>query len=98
MTDKVSPEAFTFEGPGVLIIEGVFLFRKELRPYFDLKFWLDVSFETATERVVNRARDRRHGDADAIKRRYEQRYFAAQRFHLERDNPIEAADMIVANP
>jgi uridine kinase len=98
VTDKLSSGFFTFEGPGVLIVEGVFLFRRELRPHFDLKIWVDVSFETATDRVVNRPRDRRHGDADAIKHRYEERYFAAQRFHLERDNPIEAADMIVANP
>ncbi len=97
VTDEQSERMFQFSGPGVVIVEGVFLFRRELQSHFDLKIWLDVTFETAESRVVARPRDRRHGDADEIRRRYNERYFAAQRHHIERDRPAEAADIVIAN-
>lgn len=94
-TDQIVARDFRFNGPGVLIVEGVFLFRSELRDKFDLKIWLDIGFETAMERVLNRVRDQRYGDAAAIRARYETRFFPTQRFHLERDRPSETADYIV---
>ena len=95
-TDQVSTCDFMFDGPGVLVVEGVFLFRQELRGYFDLKVWLDIGFDDALARILTRSRDRRYGDADAIRSRYENRFFPAQRFHLDRDAPAEAADIVIA--
>lgn len=95
-TDQVSACDFMFDGPGVLVVEGVFLFRQELRGYFDLKVWLDISFDDALARILTRSRDRRYGDAEAIRSRYENRFFPAQRFHLDRDAPAEAADIVIA--
>ena len=95
-TDRVSTRDFMFDGPGVLVVEGVFLFRQELRGYFDLKVWLDIGFDDALARILTRSRDRRYGDADAIRSRYENRFFPAQRFHLDRDAPAEAADIVIA--
>ena len=95
-TDQVSTRDFMFDGPGVLVVEGVFLFRQELRGYFDLKVWLDIGFDDALARILTRSRDRRYGDADAIRSRYENRFFPAQRFHLGRDAPAEAADIVIA--
>lgn len=94
-TDQIRHREFGFSGPGVLIVEGVFLFKRELRDLFDLKIWLQVEFEHAMERVLNRSRDKRYGNTDAIRRRYEERFFPTQRFHLERDNPADAADIII---
>ena len=95
-TDQVSTRDFMFDGPGVLVVEGVFLFRQELRGYFHLKVWLDIGFDDALARILTRSRDRRYGDADAIRSRYENRFFPAQRFHLDRDAPAEAADIVIA--
>ena len=97
-SDRLLTRPFEFNGPGILIVEGVFLFRKEYRPYFDVKIWIDVSFETALSRVLYRQRDQRYGDTNAIQRRYEERFFPTQRFHLKRDDPIGAADFIISNP
>lgn len=95
-TDQILEKDFSFDGPGVLIVEGVFLFKKELRQKFDVKIWLDVSFETAMERVTRRRRDQRYGDVEAIRSRYEERFFPTQRFHLKRDRPAECADVIIS--
>ncbi len=97
-TDQVLERDFKFIGPGVLIIEGVFLFRKELREHFDLKIWLDISFEDAMNRVLQRQRDQRYGDINAIRARYEERFFPTQRFHIKRDDPASTADLIISVP
>ncbi|MFK8034891.1 MAG: AAA family ATPase [Hyphomicrobiales bacterium] len=94
-TDQISDREFTFSGPGVLIIEGVFLFKKEMRDLFDFKIWLQIEFEQAMNRVLKRTRDKRYGNPEAIRARYEERFFPTQRFHLERDNPCEAADITI---
>lgn len=94
-SDQIVERPFQFVGPGVLIIEGVFLFRKELREKFDFRIWLEVDFEVAMNRVLDRPRDKRYGNMEAIRTRYETRFFPTQRFHLERDQPSRFADMII---
>jgi len=93
-SDQVSEKKFSFFGPGILVVEGVFLFRKEIRDCFDLKIWLDISFTDAMSRVLRRTRDQRYGSATAIQARYETRFFPTQRFHLKRDRPKEIADIV----
>ncbi|MEP5757829.1 MAG: AAA family ATPase [Litoreibacter sp.] len=94
-TDQIERRCLEFSGPGVVILEGVFLFRKELREYFDLKVWLEIDFDTAMSRVLNRTRDKRYGSADAIYARYQERFYPTQRFHMERDDPVGCADLII---
>lgn len=94
-TDQRSTREFAFHGPGVLLVEGVFLFKKELRDKFDLKVWIEIPFEDAMDRVVARTRDERYGDGEAIRARYETRFFPTQRYHLERDRPAEVADIVL---
>lgn len=97
-TDQISEQPFRFSGPGVLIVEGVFLFRKELRDAIDFKIWIQIDFKPAMARILNRVRDKRYGDAAAIRSRYETRFFPTQRFHLERDKPCEFADIVLELP
>lgn len=94
-TDQILEQDLSFDGPGVMIVEGVFLFRRELRQKFDVRIWLEISFESAMERILGRRRDKRYGDAEAIRTRYEERFFPTQRFHLERDRPVESADVVI---
>jgi len=93
-TDQITACHLEFNGPGILIIEGVFLFRKELREQFDFKIWIDIDFEDAMIRILKRSRDQRYGGVDAIRKRYETRFFPTQRFHLDRDQPANVADFI----
>ena len=36
----------------VIVLEGIFLFKKELKKNYDLAFWVECSFETAFRRAV----------------------------------------------
>lgn len=87
-TDQISEQEFRFPGPGVLIVEGVFLFRKELRDAFDLKIWIQIDFDLAMTRVLSRSRDKRYGDAAAIRSRYEKRFFPRNDFISIAINPM----------
>jgi uridine kinase len=79
----------------VLIIDGVFLFRHDLREVFDLKIWLEISFEHAIERAQKRQIDLARYGPGRIVERYVDRYFPAQRRHLECDRPRDVADLLI---
>lgn len=61
----------------VLILEGIFLQRKELRSYLDFVIYLDVPQEVRLNRVLSR--DRYIGGLEDIKCKYERRYFLAEK-------------------
>ncbi len=79
----------------VIVVEGIFLLKPELRGYYDLSVWIDCSFATALERAVPRAQEGL-SPQDTI-RVYETTYFPAQRIHFARDDPRRAATLIVDN-
>ncbi len=78
---------------GILLVEGVFLQRPELSGVFDAVIWLDVPESERLCRVLRR--DGYIGDADAIRKKYENRYFPAERFYVEICKPEECADFVV---
>jgi uridine kinase len=78
----------------VLLFDGVFLFRRELDPYWDLRVLVEVDTETSIERAVQRdAADGR----DVIERKYRQRYEPAWLIYLEQEHPDLKADLILHN-
>jgi uridine kinase len=79
----------------VVLVEGIFLYKRELRPRFDLACWVDCSFETAMKRAIQRGQEGLT-EAETI-RAYETIYWPAQRVHFERDRPREIADLIINN-
>jgi uridine kinase len=86
---------YEFHDIDVVLLEGIFLFKRAYRAYFDLACWVDCTFETALERALTRAQE---GLPPAETRAaYESIYFPAQRLHLERDDPRRSADLIVPN-
>ncbi len=89
------PERWRFDDVDVLLLEGIFLFKRGLRPHYDLAVWLDCSFETALARAV--AREQEGLPADDTVRAYERIYFPAQRVHFERDDPRDSADLVLPN-
>ena len=86
---------FAFDGVDAIVLEGIFLFKREFRPRYDLAIWVDCSFETALERAL--ARNQEGISAEQICRDYDRIYFAAQRVHFARDNPRAGADLILPN-
>lgn len=82
--------------PAVVIVEGVFLFQAQCRDLFDLRVWLDISFEAALGRALKRPPDTAYyQDAQTIERKYRNRFLPGQRLHLERDQPRAHAHVVI---
>lgn len=75
-----------------VIVEGVFLQRPELRPYFETVIYLELDKETRLQRISDR--DIYMGDKEEIALKYEQRYFPAEEKYIEQCNPLALADII----
>jgi uridine kinase len=90
-TDKYDNECeYIIKSNTIVIFEGVFLFRKELAPYIDLKVYLDIPFDESKKRATVR-------DPAAIISRYDEKYLPAQRKYLNEYPPTKVADIVIDN-
>lgn len=76
----------------ILLIEGMFIQRQKLKPYFDFVIFLDVPKDIRLERVLKR--DTYIGNREEIATKYERRYFPAEEYYLARCSPIVHADKV----
>lgn len=86
---------YEYRDVDVIVLEGIFLFKRQHRDHHDLRVWIDCTFETALERAL--ARNQEGLPPGEIVREYETIYFPAQRLHAELDQPRESAEVIVLN-
>ena len=86
---------YDFRNIDIVLLEGIFLFKRGYRHQFDLSVWIDCSFECALERAIERGQEGLP-PAETIKA-FQTIYFPAQRIHLARDNPSEGADIVFMN-
>jgi uridine kinase len=86
---------YNFEDLDVIVVEGVYLFKRAYRGYFDLAVWIDCSWQTALERAIARAQESLSPDETI--RAYHTIYFPAQEIHFARDDPRGTADIILQN-
>jgi uridine kinase len=86
---------YDFRNIDIVLLEGIFLFKRGYRHQFDLSVWIDCSFECALERAIERGQEGL--PPTETSEAFETIYFPAQRIHLARDEPREAADCIVTN-
>ena len=91
--DIYSLEKIKIPQGSILLLEGIFLQREELREYFDSIIYLDTPKEIRLNRVINR--DRYIGNCENIKSRYERRYFPAEEKYIEEYCPIKNADFLL---
>ncbi|MEH7121676.1 P-loop NTPase fold protein [Bacillus sp. JJ1773] len=77
----------------ILIIEGVFLQREEVRPFLDYVIYIDVPKEDRLKRVLKR--DLYIGDETAILTKYEKRYFPAEDQYVSKCDPAKNADWTI---
>ena len=89
------PHRYQFDDVDVILLEGIFLLKREYRAYFDVTLWVDCSFRTALERALRRGQEGLPPDETI--RAYETIYFPAQRIHFARDEPRGAADLVIVN-
>ncbi len=77
---------------GVLVLDGVFAQREELRGCWDLVVWLEVTDEERVRRMAGR--DGTTADPDHDDQR---RYLDALRIYREAADPVGSADLVVDN-
>ena len=86
---------YDFRNIDIVLLEGIFLFKRGYRHQFDLSVWIDCSFECALERAIERGQEGL--PPTETSEAFETIYFPAQRIHLAHDKPREAAGCIVTN-
>ncbi|WP_345761496.1 uridine kinase [Diaminobutyricibacter sp. McL0608] len=82
----------TGQPDGVLIVDGVFLLRPELRGIWNYSILLEVPWDVAYSRLAER--DARNPDADALANA---RYRDGQELYFTEANPREFANALVDN-
>ena len=80
----------------ILVMEGVFLFRPELKCFWDLKIFVDADFSSILPRAVKRDRDYLGGEPAVIDA-YNCRYIPGQKIYFEEADPKGNADIIIDN-
>ena len=80
----------------VLVVDGVFAFRPELDPCWDLRIWVEVDAETSLARCTTRDAGR-DGGPEAAAALLRERYGPAEELHAAEVGPIERADRVVDN-
>lgn len=88
-TEEASPDA-------VLLFDGVFLLRPELRPYWDFSIFVRADFDVTMARAEKRDREL-FGSAEQARQRYSERYVPGQRLYLGEVQPERHASVIVDN-
>jgi len=84
---------YNFENLDIILLEGIYLLKREFQGYYDLSIWIDCTFKTALERAVNRGQEGLPPEETI--RAYQRIYFPAQKIHFEKDNPRQAATIIL---
>lgn len=88
----VAAEPVAVADGAVVIVEGMFLHRDELRHRWDVSVFLDVAFTESVRRMADRDGTSPDPDHPSVRR-----YVEGQRIYLERCRPRERATFVVDN-
>ncbi len=83
------PEPRVVRPQGVIVIEGVCALHKLFREAYDLRVWVEAPRELRLARGIAR-------DGEGARRIWEETWMPSEDRYVERDDPISAADLIVA--
>lgn len=87
--ERTAPEA-------ILLLDGVFLLRPELREHFDFSIFLRADFSVTLRRAERRDLELL-GNVEEVRRRYHERYIPGQRIYLTTAEPKRWASVVVDN-
>ncbi len=88
--DHVALRAAVLAAQGLVIVDGIFLFRPELDDLWTFRIFVHVELEESIRRGVER-------DGAAREELYRRRYAPGQRLYLHAVRPAELADVILDN-
>lgn len=80
----------------VLVFDGVFLLRPELRDYWDFSVFLRADFDVTLKRAEQRDLAL-FGSIEEVRRRYLERYIPGQRLYLASAQPELHASVVIDN-
>src|SRR6476661_4291969 len=87
------PKHVVFTDIDIILLEGIFIFKREFADRFDLKVWLDCDPDTALTRAITRGQEGLSPTQTIAA--YRTIYFPAQKCHFEIDDPRSLADIVV---
>ena len=93
--DRFRDHVLTVEAP-VLVCDGVFLQRPELRDLWDVTVFVECDLEVAAKRGAERNLVW-FDSIDETHERYRMRYMPAQQRYIEEQRPHERADFVMKN-
>ncbi|MFJ7972069.1 kinase [Psychrobacillus sp. NPDC096389] len=91
--DRCYMKSINLEQCNVLLIEGIFLQRKDWKKFFDFMIYLDCPENIRYKRVLQR--DAYIGNMSERLEKYKRRYWIAEEYYLQEENPIENADIVI---
>ncbi|MGM0866687.1 MAG: hypothetical protein ACQEWF_18595 [Bacillota bacterium] len=80
----------------VLIVDGTFLFKKDLCNLYDFKIFVNTDFELARKRGSKRE-ERAFGSYEEAEELFIKRYHAASKLYLDQHSPQLKADVVINN-
>ena len=92
----VDPPLFEAAVDAVLLFDGVFLHRPELRDFWDFSVFVRAGFDVTVKRAEERDREL-FGSAENVRARYERRYVPGQQLYLSEVRPERLATVVVDN-
>jgi uridine kinase len=92
----VNPEQLLATDDTIFIVDGTFLFKKELIHLFDYKIFVQTDFELARKRGAKREAIA-FGSYESAEAMFINRYHAASSLYLKEHNPQDNADIVINN-
>lgn len=92
-TDSIFTKRIDVLANSIVLIEGIFLQRKEWKNFFDFIAFLDCPFELRQKRVLNR--DSYIGDFQVRLKKYSERYWLGEKHYINTVKPASIADLVI---
>lgn len=86
--DMISDEFNQVPNKGVLVVEGCYSIRKELKHLYNLKIWVDTPRDVRLQRGLNR-------DGAGARTLWEKNWMVAEDIYVKNHRPIEYCDYII---
>jgi len=93
---SIASPALTADDDAILIMDGIFLLRPEILPYWDLTIYLVIDFTNSMPRGITRDAEL-IGSYSEAERRYRDRYVPGQQLYHREANPLDKADILIDN-
>lgn len=94
--EYVNPKVEVATKDMIFIIDGTFLFKKDLCNLYDFKIFIDTDFELARKRGAEREAQA-FGSYEKAEEMFIKRYHTASKLYLEQHSPKLHADVVIHN-